>query len=97
MPSAKAPPTPFRWLLPPALVLLLAFLLALLSFSICLLLGIVGLVISGAVRGAHPNMTIAYRQIAFPAAVLAGATALVAAIVMEIRHHRRERYPLRLR
>ena len=97
MPSAKAPPTPFRWLLPPARVLLVTFLLALLSFAICLLLGIVGLVISAGVRGVHPNMTIAYRQIAFPAAVLAGAAALVAAIVMEIRHYRRERYPLRLR
>jgi hypothetical protein len=97
MPSAKASPTTLRWLLPPARMLLVTFLLALLSFAICLLLGIVGLVISAGVRGVHPNMTIAYRQIAFPAAVLVGAAALVAAIVMEIRHHRRERYPLRLR
>ena len=94
---AKAPPTPFHWLLPPLRVLLVSFLLALLSFAVCLLLGIVGLVISAAMRGVHPNMTIAYRQIAFPVAVLAGGAALVAAIVMEIRHHRRERYPLRLR
>ena len=36
-------------------------------------------------------MTIAYRQIAFPAALVAGAAALVVAIVMEIRHGRRER------
>ena len=78
MPSAKAPPTPFRWLLPPVRVLLVTFLLALLSFAVCLLLGIVGLVISAGVRGVHPNMTIAYRQIAFPAAILAGAAALVA-------------------
>jgi hypothetical protein len=96
MPSAKARPTPFRWLLAPLRVLLVSFLLALLSFAVCLLLGIVGLVISAGVRGVHSNMTIAYRQIAFPAAVLAGGAALVAAIVMEIRHHRRERNLLRL-
>jgi len=36
-------------------------------------------------------MTIAYRQVAFPAAVIAGAAALVAAIVIEVRHGRRRR------
>jgi hypothetical protein len=72
-------------------VLLVTFLLALLAFAVCLLLGIVGLVISAGVRGVHPNMTIAYRQVAFPAAVIAGAAALVAAIVIEVRHSRRRR------
>jgi hypothetical protein len=72
-------------------VLLEAFLLALLAFAVCLLLGIVGLVISAGVRGVHPNMTIAYRRVAFPAAVLAGAAALVSAIVLEVRHGRRQR------
>ncbi len=72
-------------------VLLVAFLLALLAFAVCLLLGIVGLVISAGVRGVQPNMTIAYRQVAFPAAVLAGAAALVSAIVLEVRHGRRQR------
>ena len=53
------------------------FLLALLSFAVCLFLGILGLVVTAAMRGAHPNMTIAYREIAFPAALVAGAGALV--------------------
>ena len=52
------------------------------------LLGILGLVITAAVRGVHPNMTLAYREIAFPAAVLAGAAALVTAIVLEVRYRR---------
>jgi hypothetical protein len=75
-------------------VLLVTFLLALLSFALCLFLGIMGLVITAAVRGVHPNMTIAYREFALPAALLAGAAALVVAIVTEIRHHRQERMRL---
>jgi hypothetical protein len=75
-------------------VLLVTFLLALLSFALCLFLGIMGLVITAAVRGVHPNMTIAYREFALPAALLAGAAALVVAIVAEIGHHRQERMRL---
>jgi hypothetical protein len=69
-------------------VLLVAFLLALLSFAVCLFVGIMGVLISAAVRGVHPNMTVAYREIALPAAILAGVAAMVVAIVIEIRHHR---------
>ena len=96
MPSSQPPPSPLRWMLVPLRVLLVTFLLALLSFAVCLLLGIVGLVITARVRGVHPNMTIAYRQIAFPAALLAAAAALAVAIVLEVRHHRQERDDLHL-
>ena len=95
MASAKVPSAPLRWFLVPLRVLLVTFLLALLSFAVCLFLGILGLVISAGVRGVHPNMTIAYREIAFPAAILAGAAALVAAIVLEIRHGRAQRDEIR--
>ena len=88
--SAKAPSPLVRWLLVPVRVLLVAFLLALLTCAVCLFLGIFGLLISAGVRGVHPNMTVAYREIALPAAVAAGAIALLAAIVLEIRHPRRE-------
>lgn len=88
--SAKAPSPLVRWLLVPVRVLLVAFLLSLLTFAVCLFLGIFGLLISASVRGVHPNMTVAYREIAFPAAAVAGAIALLAAIVLEIRHPRRE-------
>ncbi len=91
MPSAKVPSAPLRWFLVPLRVLLVTFLLALLSFAVCLFLGILGLVITAAVRGVHPNMTVAYREIAFPAAILAGAGALVAVVVLEIRHYRQLR------
>ncbi len=86
MPPVKQLSPALRWLLITARVLLVGFLLALLSFAVCLFLGIMGLVVIAVVRGVHPNMTIAYRQIAFPAALVAGASALAAAIVMEIRH-----------
>jgi uncharacterized MnhB-related membrane protein len=91
MPPSPIPASPSRWLLVALRVLLVTFLLALLAFAVCLFLGILGLVISAAVRGVHPNMTHAYRYIAFPAAVVAGAGALVAAIVLEARYYRQER------
>ena len=49
---------------------------------------IVGTVIAAHLRGLHPNLTTAYRQIAFPVAVVVGAIALISASVMEIRHYR---------
>jgi hypothetical protein len=90
MSSSRVPSAPLRWFLVLLRVLLVTFLLALLSFAVCLFLGIMGLVVTAAARGAQPNLTIAYREIAFPAAILAGAAALVAAIVMEVRHHRQQ-------
>jgi len=74
-----------RWFWIPLRVLLLTFLLALLSFAVCLLLGIIGLTISAAVRGVHPNLTLAYRVVAFPAAMIAGLIALVLTITIEFR------------
>jgi hypothetical protein len=100
MPSAEAPSRRSSWFWIPVRVLLVSFLLALLSFAVCLLLAIVGLMIRGALLGGHPDMTIAYRQVAFPAALVGGAIALLAAIALEVRHYRRERderYPIRLR
>jgi hypothetical protein len=98
MPPAKVPSPLIRWFLVPLRVLLVTLLLALLSFAVCLFLGILGLLINAAVRGVYPNMTIAYREIAFPAAILGGAAALVAVIVMEVRHHRQQeiesRFPM---
>jgi hypothetical protein len=84
----QAPSRKIRWFWIPLRVLLVSFLLALLSFAVCLLLGILGLTIGAAVRGAHPDLALAYRDIAFPAAVIAGMIALVAAIAMEFRHAR---------
>ena len=85
MSPATAPSLKLRWFWIPLRVLLVTFLLTLLAFAVCLLLGIVGLVISAWLRGAHPNMAIAYRHFAFPAAAIAAVIALVAAIAIEFR------------
>jgi hypothetical protein len=76
------------WYLIPARVLLVTFLLTLLAFAVSLLLGILGLVITARVRGVHPNLTTAYRHTALPVAATIGAVVLIAASVIEIRHHR---------
>jgi len=76
-----------RWFWIPIRIGLMSLLLALLSFAVCLLLGILGLTIIAWLRGAQPNLTLAYRDIAFPAAVIGGLTALVASIAMEFRNY----------
>ena len=81
-------PRPPRWYAIPVRVLLLTFIGTLLSFAVSLLVGIIGTVAVAALRGIHPNMTVAYRQVALPAAVVAGSIIFVLALVMEIRHYR---------
>lgn len=68
---------------------LLTFVGTLLSFALTLLLAILGTVIVSALRGVHPDMRIAYRDIALPVALVAGAIIFVAAAVAEVRHYRR--------
>jgi hypothetical protein len=86
----RTPRTP-RWYTIPVRVALLTFVGTLLSFAVSLLLGIVGIVIVSAVRHVHPDMTVAYRQIALPAALAAGSVIFLLALVMEIRHYRQAR------
>jgi len=84
----KALTRPPRWYAIPVRVLLVTFIGTLIAFAVSLFLGIVGTVIVSAVRGVRPEMTVAYRHIAVPAAVVAGSIILVLALVMEIRHYR---------
>jgi ABC-type nickel/cobalt efflux system permease component RcnA len=88
MPPTPRPP---RWYAIPVRVLLLTFIGTLISFAVSLLLGIVATVAVSVLRGVHPNMTVAYRQVALPAAVVGGAIIFVLALVMEIRHYRQSR------
>jgi len=84
-------PRPPRWYAIPVRVLLLTFIGTLLSFAVSLLLGIIGTVTVSALRGNHPNMTVAYREIALPAAMVAGSIIFVIALTMEIRHYRQSK------
>ena len=69
----------------------MTFLLTLLSFAIALLLGILGTVVYSQVKHVAPNLTFAYRHVAFPFAITAGAVALVLSLGMEIRNYRQRK------
>lgn len=85
MPPTLLPP---RWYAIPARVLLVTFIGTLISFAVSLLVGIVGIVVVSALRHVNPNMTLAYRGIALPVALVAGSIIFVLALTMEIRHYR---------
>ena len=77
-----------RWYLIPVRVLLVTFVVTLLSFAVSLLLGILGVVLAAKLSGGHPNMTLAYRDVALPIAAMVGTIVVISATVMEIRHYR---------
>jgi hypothetical protein len=87
MSPAIVHPAKPRWYFIPVRVLLITFLLTLLSFAVSLFLGILGLVIGGRARGIHPNMALAYRHFALPAAIAVAVVVLISAAVMEVRHY----------
>lgn len=71
----------------PVRILVATFLGTLICFAVSLLVGILGTVIASALRGIHPDMRIAYRLIALPIALVAGAIIFVLSLLMEIRHY----------
>jgi hypothetical protein len=76
-----------RWCGIPVRVFLLTFVGTLSAFAGSLLLAIVGTLIVSALRGLRPDMRIAYWDIAFPLALVAGVIIFVVATVLEIRHY----------
>ena len=70
-------------------VLIVTFLFTLASFATGLLLGIIGVVIAGAIRGVHPDMTMAYRFVAAPLAVCGSIVTFIAMLVYEVRRQSR--------
>jgi hypothetical protein len=84
-PAASRAP---RWYTIPVRVGLVTFIGTLLCFAVSLLLAILGTVLVAALRGVHPDMRIAYRQIALPVALVAGSIIFVLALAMEIHHYR---------
>jgi hypothetical protein len=87
------PPLPHlpRWYGIPVRVLLVTFIGTLAAFAVSLLLGIIGTVVASSLRHVNPNMTVAYRNIALPAALVAGAIIFVLALILEIRHYRQSK------
>lgn len=88
MSSLETPVHKPRWYLIPVRVLLVTFIVTLLSFAVSLLLGIGGTVLAAKLRGAHPDMTFAYRHVALPAAAMVAAIVFISAAFMEVRHYR---------
>lgn len=77
-----------RWYGIPVRVGLVTFIGTLLCFAVGLLLAILGTAIVAALRHVHPDMRIAYRQIALPFAIVGGCIVFVLSLIMEIRHYR---------
>ena len=77
-----------HWYGIPVRVLLVTFIGTLLCFAMSLLLAILGVVFAAKLRGVRPDMRIAYRMIALPAALAGGVAILVTMLVMEIRRYR---------
>jgi len=80
-----------RWFWIPLRVLLVTFLLTLLSFAVSLLLGILSTITLALLRGAHPNMTHAYREIALPVAIAVAGTSVVVLTVIEVRRYQQSK------
>ena len=77
-----------RWYGIPVRVAAVTFIGTLLCFAVTLLLAIVGMAIASKLRGVHPDMSVAYRFIALPMALVAGGMILVFSISLEVRHYR---------
>jgi len=80
-----------RWIGIAARVFAMTFLFTLLTFAVSLLLSILGTVVYSQVKHVAPNLPFAYRQIAFPCAITAGAIVLVLSLAMEIRNYRQRK------
>jgi hypothetical protein len=80
-----------RWIGIPVRVFAMTFLFTLLSFAVALLLSIVGTMVYSQVKHVAPNLTFAYRHIAFPFAITVGAIVLVLSLGMEIRDYRQRK------
>ena len=80
-----------RWIGIPFRAFALTFLFTLLSFAVALLLSIMGTVVYSQVKHVAPNLTFAYRHIAFPFAIAVGAIVLALSLAMEIRNYRQRK------
>ena len=80
-----------RWYAIPVRVGLITFIGTLLSFCFSLLFGIVGTLLTSFYLHLHPDMSVAYRRVAFPAACVGGVVIFTLSLVTEIRHYRQSK------
>ena len=86
-PRSRSP----RWYGVPLRVAVVTFVGTLLCFAVSLLFAIIGTVLIAALRHHPPDMRIAYRLIALPTSLTAGALILIFSVAMEVRHYRQSR------
>jgi len=84
-------PPPPRWYLIPARALFVAFLCTLLCFALTLLFALAGTVLFAKLHTSSPDLGAAYRYIALPVSLTAGAIVLTLSLIMEIRHYRQSK------
>jgi hypothetical protein len=80
-----------RWIAIAARVFAFTFLLTLLSFAVALLVSILGTIVHAQVKHVAPNLTFAYKHVAFPVALTVGAIVLVVTLAVEIRNYRQDK------
>ena len=80
-----------RWIGIPARIFAMTFLMTLLSFAVALLVSLVGTVVYSRVRHIAPDLPFAYRHIALPCAIAAGAVVLLLSLALEIRDYRQRK------
>ena len=88
---AKTSSGGLRWIGILARIFAMTFLFTVLAFAVALLLSIMGTVVYSQVKHVAPNLTFAYRHIAFPCAITAGAIVLLLSLAMEIRSYRQRK------
>jgi hypothetical protein len=88
---AKASSNGPRWIGIPVRAFAMTFLFTLLSFAVALLLSILGTMVYSQVKHVAPNLTFAYRHIAFPFAITVGAIVLALSLGMETRNYRQRK------
>jgi hypothetical protein len=80
-----------RWLGMVARIFAFTFLLTLLSFAVSLLVTLLVTIVRARIRHVAPNLTFAYRHIAFPFAVCVGIIVLLVTLAVEIRNYRQNK------
>ena len=88
---AKTSSGGLRWIGILARIFAMTFLFTVLAFAVALLLSIMGTVVYSQVKHVAPNLTFAYRHIALPCAITAGAIVLLLTLAMEIRSYRQRK------
>lgn len=89
--AATGRPRSPRWYGIPVRVGLVTLIGTALCFAVSLLLAIIFTVIVSAFRHVHPDMRVAYHQIALPMAIVAGTIIFVLSLIMEVRHYRQSK------